>query len=145
MTDTFFPVVIHHNAECGTSRNVLQIVEAAGYAPTVIDYLAAGWTRPQLLALFAAAGLTPRQALRTKKSPAAELGLLEESVTDEVILGAMLAHPILVNRPIVATPKGVRLCRPSETVLDLLDRLPPGPLYKEDGEMILDAAGQRLA
>jgi arsenate reductase len=137
--------VIHHNAECGTSRNVLQIIESVGYAPTVIDYLATGWTRPQLLALFAAASLTPRQALRTKKSPAAELGLLEESVSGEVILGAMLAHPILVNRPIVATPKGVRLCRPSETVLDLLDRLPPGPLHKEDGEMILDATGQRLA
>ena len=145
MTDTFFPVVIHHTAECGTSRNVLQIIEAAGYAPTIIDYLAAGWTRPQLLALFAAAGLTPRQALRTRKSPAAELGLLEESVSGEAILGAMLAHPILVNRPIVATPKGVRLCRPSESVLDLLDRLPPGPLYKEDGEMILDASGRRPA
>jgi arsenate reductase len=139
-----FPVVIHHNPECGTSRNVLQIIEAAGYTPAIIDYLATGWTRPQLLALFAAAGLTPRTALRATKSPAADLGLLDESVPDEAILDAMLVHPILVNRPIVATPKGVRLCRPSETVLDLLDRFPPGPLYKEDGEMIIDASGRRV-
>ena len=141
----FFPVVIHHNRECGTSRNVLQIIEAAGYQPTVIDYLATGWTRPQLLALFAAAGLTPRMALREKKSPAAELGLLDPGVSDEAVLEAMLVHPVLVNRPIVATPKGVRMCRPSETVLDLLDRLPPGPLHKEDGELIIDAQGRRIA
>ena len=140
----FFPVVIHHNPECGTSRNVLQIIEAAGYTPTIIDYLATGWTRPQLLALFAAAGLTPRTALREKKSPAADLGLLDPAVPDEALLDAMLLHPVLVNRPIVATPKGVRLCRPSETVLDLLDRLPPGPLHKEDGELIIDASGHRV-
>jgi arsenate reductase len=141
---THFPVVIHHNPECGTSRNVLQIIEAAGYAPTIIDYLATGWTRPQLLALFAAAGLTPRAALREKKSPAAELGLLDAGISGEALLDAMLVHPVLVNRPIVATPKGVRLCRPSETVLDLLDRLPPGPLCKEDGELIIDASGRRV-
>jgi arsenate reductase len=141
---THFPVVIHHNPECGTSRNVLQIIEAAGYTPTIIDYLATGWTRPQLLALFAAAGLTPRAALREKKSPAAELGLLDASISDGALLDAMLIHPLLVNRPIVATPKGVRLCRPSETVLDLLDRLPPGPLSKEDGELIIDASGRRV-
>jgi arsenate reductase (glutaredoxin) len=142
---SFFPVVIHHNPECGTSRNVLEIVVAAGYQPTIIEYLQTGWTRPQLLALFAAAGLTPRQALRTTKSPAKELGLLESNVTDEHILTQMLVAPLLVNRPIVATPKGVRLCRPSETVLDLLDQWPPGPLYKEDGEMILNENGKRLA
>jgi arsenate reductase len=141
----FFPVVVHHNSECGTSRNVLQIIEAAGYTPTVIDYLVTGWTRPQLLALFAAAGLTPRTALREKKSPAADLGLLDPVVSDEALLNAMLVHPILVNRPIVATPKGVRLCRPSETVLDLLDRLPPGPLYKEDGELVIDTSGRRVS
>lgn len=140
-----FPVVVHHNPDCGTSRNVLEIITAAGYAPVVIDYMATGWTRPQLLALFAAASLTPRTALRTTKSPAAELGLLDLSITDEAVLAAMLAHPVLVNRPIVATPKGVRLCRPSETVLDLLDRLPPGPLAKEDGELIIDADGHRVA
>lgn len=137
-------VVIHHNPDCGTSRNVLAIVEAAGYAPTVIEYLKTGWTRPQLLGLFAAAGLTPREALRTTKSPADELGLLDPAVDDEALLDAMLAHPVLVNRPIVCTAKGVRLCRPSEKVLDLLDRLPPGPLRKEDGELLIDAEGRRV-
>jgi arsenate reductase len=140
----FFPVVVHHNPDCGTSRNVVEIIRAAGYDPTIIEYLKTGWTRPQLLALFAAAGLTPRAALRETKSPARELGLLEPGVADETILAAMLEHPVLVNRPIVATPKGVRLCRPSETVLDLLERLPPGPLRKEDGSLIIDAAGNRL-
>ncbi|MDP3737441.1 MAG: arsenate reductase (glutaredoxin) [Hyphomonadaceae bacterium] len=143
MSDAF-PVVIHHNPECGTSRNVLEIIRAAGYAPTVIPYLDTGWTRPQLLALFAAAGLTPRTALRETKSPAAELGLLDPAVEDEAILAAMLVHPVLVNRPIVASPKGVRLCRPSEMVFDLLDRLPTGPLAKEDGQVIIDAEGRRL-
>lgn len=140
-----FPIVIHHNAECGTSRNVLQIIRAAGYDPVVIDYLSEGWTRPQLLALFAAGNLTPRQALRVSKTPAEALGLTEAGVSDDEVLAAMLVHPILVNRPIVCTPKGVRLCRPSETVLDLLDRLPAGPLAKEDGALIIDAAGNRLA
>ena len=139
-----FPVVIHHNPDCGTSRNVVEIVRAAGYAPEIILYLETGWTRGQLLALFAAANLTPREALRTTKSPAEALGLLDPSVSDPMLLEAMLAHPVLVNRPIVATPKGVRLCRPSETVLDLLDRLPPGPLAKEDGALIIDAEGRRV-
>ncbi|MBL3571468.1 arsenate reductase (glutaredoxin) [Rhodovulum sulfidophilum] len=138
-------IVIHHNPDCGTSRNVLEIIRRSGTEPVVIDYLAEGWTRPQLLALFAAAGLTPRAALRRTKSPAAELGLLGEDVPDDALLDAMIAHPVLVNRPIVASPRGVRLCRPSETVLDLLDRLPPGPLYKEDGQMILTASGARVA
>ena len=119
-----FPVVIHHNPDCGTSRNVLEIIRAAGYAPVVIDYLKEGWSRPQLLALFTAAGITPREALRVARSPAEELGLTAEGVTDDQLLAAMVAHPILVNRPIVCTPRGVRLCRPSETVIDLLDRLP---------------------
>lgn len=136
--------VIYHNPACGTSRNVLAILEAAGVAPVVIDYLTEGWTRGQLLGLFAAADLTPRTALRVSKSPAEALGLTDPAVSDAAILSAMLEHPVLVNRPIVCTPRGVRLCRPSETVLDLLDRMPPGPLYKEDGEMILDAAGNRV-
>ena len=139
-----FPVVIHHNPGCGTSRNVLGIIRASGYEPIVIDYLTEGWTRPQLLALFAAAGLTPRQALRVARSPAEEMGLTAADVTDNQLLDAMVAHPILVNRPIACTPKGVRLCRPSEVVLDLLDRMPPGPLAKEDGQMIIDAEGNRL-
>jgi len=137
-------IVIHHNPDCGTSRNVLAIIEASGETPVVIDYLTDGWTRPQLLALFAAVGLTPRTALRETKSPAKELGLLEEDVSDETILAAMLEHPVLVNRPIVAGPKGVRLCRPSEQVLDLLATLPPRPLFKEDGEMIINEQGERV-
>ncbi|WP_375263446.1 arsenate reductase (glutaredoxin) [Palleronia sp.] len=138
-------IVIHHNPDCGTSRNVLAIIEASGETPVVIEYLETGWTRPQLLALFAAAGLTPRTALRTTRSPAGELGLLDPSVSDEAILTAMLEHPILVNRPIVCSPKGVRLCRPSEAVLDLLDNLPPGPLANEDGTPLIDAEGNRVA
>ncbi len=140
----FFPVVIHHNPDCGTSRNVVEIVRKAGYEPTIIEYLKTGWTRPQLLALFAAADLTPRAGLRESKSPAADLGLLDSEVSDEELLEAMLEHPILVNRPLVATPKGVRLCRPSESVLDLLERWPSGPLAKEDGELILDREGNRV-
>lgn len=137
-------IVIHHNPGCGTSRNVLELIRASGVEPVVIEYLDTGWTKPQLLALFAAAGLSPREALRTTKSPAAELGLLEDGVDDETLLDAMVAHPVLVNRPIVASPRGVRLCRPSERVLDLLDRLPPGPLFKEDGSPVIDAEGRRV-
>lgn len=137
-------VVIFHNPDCGTSRNVVRIVEAAGYKPTVIDYLKTGWTKPQLLALFAAAGIGPREALRVKRSPAVELGLTDPLVTDEDIVEAMVAHPILVERPIVVTAKGTALCRPSEQVLDLLDRLPPGPFAKEDGELVIDAEGKRV-
>lgn len=138
-------IVIHHNPDCGTSRNVVAIVEAAGDTPIIIEYLKTGWTKPQLQALFAAARLTAREALRTTKSPAAELGLLDEAVGEGELLNAMVQHPVLVNRPIVRSPKGVKLCRPSETVLDLLDRLPPGPLYKEDGQLLIDAKGNRVA
>jgi arsenate reductase len=137
-------VVIHHNPNCGTSRNVLNIIRGAGYTPIVIEYLQDGWTRNQLLALFAAADLTPRTALRVTKSPAEELGLLDESVPDDVLLEAMLKHPVLVNRPIVCTPKGVKLCRPSEAVLDLLEKWPESSFEKEDGEKILDENGQRI-
>ncbi|MEM6588605.1 MAG: arsenate reductase family protein [Pseudomonadota bacterium] len=137
-------VVIHHNPDCGTSRNVLKIIEDAGYTPTVIPYVDIGWTRPQLLALFAAAGLTPRDALRRTKSPAEMLGLLDDHVSDVTIFEAMLDNPVLVNRPIVCTAKGVKLCRPSEAVLDLLDTWPDGPYAKEDGERIIDAEGRRV-
>jgi arsenate reductase (glutaredoxin) len=129
-------IVIHHNPDCGTSRNVVALVEACGYRPTLIEYLKENWTRSQLLALFAAANLTPRTALRETKSPAKELGLLDADVADETILNQMLVHPVLVNRPIVCTPKGVRLCRPSEQVLHLLDRLPHAPFLKEDGTVL---------
>lgn len=128
--------VIHHNPDCGTSRNVLAVIRASGTEPVVIEYLKTGWTRPQLQALFAAAGLTPRAALRTSKSPAEELGLLDPTVSDDVLLDAMIAHPVLVNRPIVCTPKGVALCRPSEAVLPLLEQPLTAPAYKEDGTPI---------
>ena len=137
-------IVIHHNPDCGTSRNVLAIIAASGETPIVIEYLKTGWTRPPLLALFAAADLTPRTALRTTKSPAEELGLLDPTVSDETLLAAMIDYPVLVNRPIVCSPKGVRLCRPSEAVLDLLDSLPPGPMAKEDGTPLIDAEGNRV-
>lgn len=135
--------VIHHNPNCGTSRNVLRILEATGAPVVVIEYLNTGWTRPQLQALFAAADITPRDALRVSKSPAEEMGLTDPAISDEALLDAMVAHPILVQRPIVCAPKGVRLCRPSEAVLDLLDALPAGPITKEDGEVILTADGTR--
>lgn len=129
-------IVIHHNPDCGTSRNVLEIIRAFAEEPIVINYLDMGWTRGQLQALFAAAGLTPRSALRLSKSPAEALGLTDEAVSDDVILDAMLEHPVLVNRPIVCTVKGVALCRPSEKVFDLLS-VPSGAVHtKEDGEIV---------
>ncbi|MEP2979206.1 MAG: arsenate reductase (glutaredoxin) [Lentilitoribacter sp.] len=128
-------IVIHHNPDCGTSRNVLEMIKTSGEEPIVIEYLNEGWSRSQLLALFAAADLTPRQALRTSKSPAEELGLLDESVSDEVLLEAMIEHPVLVNRPIVCSPKGVKLCRPSEEVLQLLAN-EITEFTKEDGERV---------
>jgi len=137
-------IVIYHNPACGTSRNVLKIIQDAGYAPTLIEYVEDGWTRSQLLGLFAAAGLTPRDALRSHKTNAEELGLLKEGVDDDALLTAMVAHPILVNRPIVACAQGVRLCRPSEVVLDLLPVWPAGPYRKEDGELMIDAQGNRV-
>ena len=138
-------ITIYHNPGCGTSRNVLKVLEATGEDVRVVEYLETGWTEPQLLGLFAAADLTPREALREKKSPAEELGLLEEGVSAETIMAAMLEHPVLVNRPIVCTPKGEKLCRPSEAVFDLLDRLPAGPLAKEDGELMIDEGGNRVS
>ena len=137
-------IVVYHNPDCGTSRNVVSILEAAGYTPTIIEYLKTGWTRPQLLGLFAAADLTPRQALRVSKSPAEEMGLTNPAITDDELLTAMVEHPILVNRPIVCSPKRVRLCRPSEAVLDMIDRYPPGPFNKEDGSPLIDAEGRRV-
>jgi arsenate reductase len=137
-------VVIHHNPRCGTSRNVLAFIAASGETPVVIPYLETGWTRPQLLGLFAAANLTPRTALRAAGTPAAELGLLDPAAEEESLLARMVEHPILVNRPIVCAPRGVRLCRPSESVFDILDRLPRGQLAKEDGTLVIDAAGRRV-
>lgn len=133
MTD--FPITVFHNPACGTSRNTLAMIRAAGYEPTVVEYLETGWTRPQLEELLAAMQARPRDLLREKGTPAAELGLLDPSATDDQILDAMVKHPILVNRPIVVTPKGTRLSRPSEAVLDLLERKPIS-FEKEDGEVV---------
>ena len=133
-----FPITIFHNPGCGTSRNTLAMIRAAGYAPEVVEYLKTGWTRPQLESLLAAMGSRPRDILREKGTPAAELGLLAADVGDEAILQAMVAHPVLVNRPIVVTPRGVRLCRPSEAVLELLERQPES-FTKEDGEVVRPA------
>jgi arsenate reductase len=130
-------IVIHHNPDCGTSRNVLSIIRAVAGEPVVIEYLEAGWTRGQLQGLFAAAGLTPREALRVSKSPAEELGLTDPAVSDDALLDAMVTHPVLVNRPIVCSPKGVALCRPSEAVFALLDAAPGSRFVKEDGEEIV--------
>jgi arsenate reductase (glutaredoxin) len=135
VTDNPTPITIYHNPDCGTSRNALAMIEAAGYAPDVVEYRTMGWTRALLERLLAAMGATPRDLLREKGTPAAELGLLDPAVPDEAIIAAMLGHPILVNRPIVVTAKGARLCRPSETVLELLDRKPE-QFIKEDGEAV---------
>lgn len=135
MTDAF-PITIFHNPACGTSRNTLALIRAAGYEPTVVDYLKTGWTKPQLLGLLAAMRLPLRAILREKGTPAAELGLLSPDVGDDALLDAMIAHPILVNRPIVTTPKGAALTRPSEAVLALLDRR-PASFTKEDGEVVV--------
>lgn len=128
---TRFPVTIFHNPACGTSRNVLATIEAAGHRPEVVEYLQAGWTAEQLRTLFTEAGLTPREALREKEAAAVNPELLTGAATDDEILEAMLAHPILVNRPIVRTPRGAALCRPSDKVFDLLDRQ-SDPLVDED-------------
>jgi len=130
-----FPITIYHNPDCGTSRNALAIIEAAGHVPTVVEYRRVGWSRPLLDELLAAMGAKPRDVLREKGTPAAELGLLESSIPDDRVLEAMVMHPILVNRPIVVTPKGTKLCRPSEEVLKLLDRK-PNHFVKENGEIV---------
>ena len=134
MTDSF-PITIYHNPKCGTSRNTLAMIEAAGYAPEVVEYVKAGWTRPQLDQILKDMGGTAREIMRTKGTPAEELGLTDPAASDEAILAAMGEHPILVNRPIVVTPLGTKLCRPSEVVLDLLDRKPES-FTKEDGEVV---------
>ncbi|MGA9442926.1 MAG: arsenate reductase family protein [Methyloceanibacter sp.] len=128
--------VIHHNPQCGSSRNVLKMIEASGEEILVIECLDTGWSRGKLLALFAGASLTPRTALRVHKSPAEEVGLTDPSVSDEALLDAMLKNPVLVIRPIVVTPKGIRLYRPSEAVIKLLENPHFGVFTKEDGEQI---------
>lgn len=134
MSETF-PIKIFHNPACGTSRNVVAIVRAAGYGPAIVEYLQTGWTAAQVRDLATAAGVPLRDLIRDKGTPARDMGLLEPGVDAETIAAAMAADPILVNRPIVVTPKGTKLARPSETVLDLLDRR-PSSFTKEDGEVV---------
>jgi arsenate reductase len=137
-------VIIYHNPACETSRNTLALIRNAGIEPHRIEYLKSPPTRELLTQLLHRAGLSVRQVLREKGTPFYDLGLGDLSLSDDSLLEAIEAHPILINRPLVVTPNGVRLCRPSETVLDLL---PPqrGEFFKEDGERIIDSFGQRVA
>ncbi|ANH05788.1 MULTISPECIES: arsenate reductase (glutaredoxin) [Hyphomicrobiales] len=136
--------IIYHNPDCGTSRNTLAMIRNAGVEPHVIEYLKTPPSRDMLTRLIARMGISARELLREKGTPYAELGLGDPALSEAQLLDAMMAHPILINRPIVVSPKGVRLCRPSEDVLDLL---PPqrGAFVKEDGERVIDEHGQRVA
>ncbi len=137
-------ITIYHNPECGTSRNTLALIRNSGVEPTVIHYLETPPSRDQLVALIAAMGVPVRELLRKNVPPYEALGLAEGSFSDEALIDAMLAHPILINRPIVVTPLGTKLCRPSELVLDILPDQQKGPFAKEDGEQVVDASGKRL-
>ena len=136
--------IIYHNPACGTSRNTLAMIRSAGIEPHVIEYLKTPPSRALLQQLIARMGLPVRALLREKGTPYAELGLGDAALTDDQLLDAMMAHPILINRPIVVTPKGVKLCRPSELVLDLLPAQ-QGEFVKEDGERVVDGHGRRVA
>ena len=138
-------VTIWHNPACGTSRNTLGMIRNAGIAPRIVEYLKTPPDRATLAATIAAAGLTVRQAIREKGAPYAELGLDDPGLSDDALLEAMLAQPILINRPFVIAPGGTRLCRPSEVVLDILPVAQGGAFAKEDGQPVVDAAGRRLA
>jgi arsenate reductase len=135
-------VIIYHNPHCGTSRNVLGLIRNAGLEPTIIEYLKAPPDRQTLLGLTKRMGIRVRELLRRKGTPYDELGLDDSKGTDDQLIDAMLANPILINRPIVATPLGVKLCRPSETVLDILPAPQRGAFTKEDGERVVDDQGR---
>jgi len=137
-------VTIYHNPDCGTSRNTLGLIRNAGIEPTIIEYLKSPPSRDELVALIARAGLTVRQAIRQKDTPYEALRLGDSALTNTQLLDAVLSHPILITRPFVVTGKGVRLCRPSELVLDILEQPQRGPFSKEDGEVVIDAAGRRV-
>jgi len=137
-------VTIYHNPDCGTSRNVLALIRNSGEEPTVIEYLKTPPDRATLMVLIAAMGVSARAVLREKGTPYAELGLGDPQWGDDQLIGFMLQHPILINRPIVVTPLGTRLCRPSEAVLDILPQPQRGAFRKEDGEAVVDAEGRRV-
>ena len=139
-----FDVVIYHNPDCGTSRNTLAMIRNAGIEPHVVDYLKTPPNRTLTLQMIERAGLSPRQLLREKGTPYADLGLGDPGLSDDQLVDAMMAHPILINRPLVVSPLGVRLCRPSEAVLDLLPEQ-KGTFTKEDGEKVVDDAGRRVS
>jgi arsenate reductase (glutaredoxin) len=137
-------IIIYHNPECGTSRNTLAMIRNAGVEPHVIEYLKTPPNRAQLTSLIVRSGLSVRQLLRESGTPYAELGLGNLTLSDDALVDAMMAHPILINRPIVVSPNGVKLCRPSEAVLDLLPAAIQTPFTKEDGKVVVDRAGQRV-
>lgn len=137
-------ITIYHNPACGTSRNTLAMIRQSGEEPVVIEYLKDPPSRERLIELLCKMNMTPRQLLREKGTPYAELGLADPKWTDGELIDVMMRHPILINRPIVVSPKGVRLCRPSEEVLDLLPRQ-QGEFMKEDGERVVDEYGRRIA
>lgn len=141
MTD----IVIYHNPDCGTSRNVLALIRNAGVEPHVVEYLKTPPSRALLGTMIARAEMTPRDLLREKDTPYADLGLADQNLSDEALIDAMMAHPVLINRPLVVTPLGVKLCRPSEAVLDILPGAQRGAFAKEDGKQVVDAAGRRVA
>lgn len=138
------PITIYHNPRCGTSRNTLAMIRNSGEEPKVIEYLQTPPPRETLIALIAAAGLGVRGIVRAKEALFTELGLDDPATGDAELIDAMLAHPILINRPIVVTPLGTRLCRPSEVVLDILPQAQRGAFTKEDGERVVDAEGRRV-
>ena len=138
-------ITIYHNPKCGTSRNVLALIRNSGVEPEVIEYLKTPPTKARLAELVAATGQGVRALIREKGTPYAELGLADAKWSDDQLLDFMLAHPILINRPLVVTPLGVKLCRPSETVLDILPNPQQAAFAKEDGEQVVDAKGQRVA
>lgn len=137
-------VTIYHNPECGTSRNTLAMIRNAGIEPVVIEYLKTPPTRERLVELIGKSGLSVREVLRQKGTSYTELGLDDPLLSDDELLDAMMKHPILINRPFVETPHGVRLCRPSELVLDILPEAQKVPFTKEDGEVVIDEHGRRV-
>lgn len=137
-------ITIYHNPDCGTSRNTLAMIRQSGEEPEVIEYLKTPPSRGRLVELIAAMGISPRKLLREKGTPYEELGLGDKTLPDDALVDAMISHPILMNRPVVVTPMGTRLCRPSEAVLDILPNPDIGPFTKDDGEVVIDAQGRRI-